>query len=238
MPVPFISSPKQEGFFTRFAGQVTQKGFSVIERLVPPGVPYPPFQPVYRFRKDPAAQKNYLYQVGAGIFSANALPPYKDWNAFRPIVREGLELLLQSRDPSEKNVEFILVSLRYLDLFTSEFTADVPPSNFISEILGFGIDLPQVITEQADRRQRIQERIQLTIPLKTGLRMALAVGEGNIAGASGVVMDTRVLTEKIVLADIDLVMGALDEAHSSIHKTFISLTEKIHAKMKPEGVVQ
>ena len=81
-----LASEHAEQTFTNFSNQVAAQGFGNSERLVPVGFPYLPFMVVYRFRKPPAQGENFLYQIGWGVFSANALPPYRDWDSFRPIV--------------------------------------------------------------------------------------------------------------------------------------------------------
>jgi uncharacterized protein (TIGR04255 family) len=96
-----------EQTFSNFSNQVAQRGFGMSERLVPVGFPYFPLSVVYRFRKAPSQQENFLYQIGPGVFSANAVPPYRDWESFRPIVQEGVQALLASRHDSE-NTDFTL----------------------------------------------------------------------------------------------------------------------------------
>lgn len=88
-PVMALNTNAFDEFFMRFGGEVYQKGFEQSERLVPSGFPMMLFQPVYRYRKSASADASVLYQVGPGLFSANAIPPYKSWDTFSPTVERG-----------------------------------------------------------------------------------------------------------------------------------------------------
>lgn len=226
-----LSAPSEESF-ARFSAAVGTKGFTMSERLVPVGFPSLPYNVVYRFRKPPREGENYLYQIGAGVFSANALPPYRDWDSFRPIVREGVEALLTSRPKSEDR-EFTHVILRYIDLFSPEFTEDKSSFQFLNEILGIRVQLPPALAEQAAHASRIQSGLQLSLPLKNELSMNLTLQEGTAAGKSGIVMTTEVLGLKPTSPQADRVMEMLERAHTSIRATFLGLTERLRDKMKP-----
>jgi uncharacterized protein (TIGR04255 family) len=227
-----IASPFLEESFSRFSNEAVEKGFSISERLIPPGFPLLPFIVVYRFRKPPASGGNYLYQIGPGIFSANALPPYRNWEAFRPIVREGVEALLASRHPSE-NIPFATVLLRYIDLFSEEFTGRQRSFRFLNDILGLKLALPAALSQQFSSVNDVQCGIHLSMRLANGLAMNLAVQDGTAAGKPGIVMSTEVLSMQPTMPDVSRIMETLENAHASIRTTFVGLTEKLHAKMQP-----
>jgi uncharacterized protein (TIGR04255 family) len=225
-----LASPYQEESFSRFSNQVAAKGFAISERLSPVGFPVLPFTVVYRFRKAPGG--NYLYQIGPGLFSANALPPYRDWDSFRPIVKEGVQALLESRSPAE-NVEFATVILRYIDLFSDEFTDGKQSFRFLNDILGLKIELPETLAEQVPDINSVHSGIQLSMPLRNGLAMNLNLQEGVAAGKAGILMSTEVLTMHPTPSDVDQIMQTLENAHTSIRTTFIGLTAKLNVKMRP-----
>ena len=233
VPTAIFLSAREEEFFARIAEKVSDWGFNASERVIPSGFFVPPFQVVYRFKKPQKKGEHYLYQVGPGVFTANALPPYKNWDAFRPIVQAGIELLIDLRDDSEKNAEFICVSLRYIDLFPPELTEGQPILSFLTDTLGIALDLPPVLSDQAAERQKIQPQVQFTIPLKTGLNMSLTIANGVAGGKSGILMDTTVQAAHPIASNIKTVMDTLESAHESIRRTFLGLTERLHAKMKP-----
>jgi uncharacterized protein (TIGR04255 family) len=233
VPTAVFLSAREEEFFARIADRVSEWGFSASERVVPSGFLVPPFQVVYRFRRPQKKGEHYLYQVGPGVFTANALPPYKNWNAFRPIVQDGINLLIDLRDDSEKNAEFINVSLRYIDLFPPDLTEGQPMLAFLTDTLGIGLDLPSVLSDQAALQKDIQPQVQLNIPLRTGLNMSLTIANGVAGGKPGVVMDTTVQAAHPTASNSAAVMETLESAHSSIRQTFLGLTKRLHAKMEP-----
>ena len=182
----------QEESFSRFSNQVAERGFGTSERLLPVGFPLLPFTVVYRFRKT-ASGGNFLYQIGPGLFSANALPPYRDWDSFRPIVREGIQALLESRHPTE-NVPFAAVILRYIDLFSEEFTEGKRSFRFLNEVLGVKLELPNILNGQVSDINLVQAGLQLSMPLRNGLAMNINLQDGAAAGKAGILMSTEVFT--------------------------------------------
>lgn len=223
-PIPFI-----EETFETFRRSIAEKGFVASERLVPAGFPTLPFTIAQRFRK-PSGQENYAYQIGLGVFSANALPPYRSWESFRPIVREGVSTLLSSRHASDR--ADISVLLRYLDMFTEEFTGERKSLDFLNDVLGITLRLPAALAEQTAGLHDVRAALQFLVPLRDGLTMNLAFQEATAAGKSGVLMTTEVSTVRPVAADLDSIMENFEKAHGYIRGTFLGLTTKIHDKMK------
>src|SRR5215471_16972408 len=129
-----------EEFFMRFGSRAGAVGYERVERLVPPGFPAPPFQAVYRFRKKAPETGTTLYQVGAGVFTANITPPYESWQEFRPVVEEGVDILLETRNPSEKDTPFTSASLRYIDAFGYQLTEGRSTAAFLRDVLGFAVE--------------------------------------------------------------------------------------------------
>jgi uncharacterized protein (TIGR04255 family) len=103
----------------------------------------------------------------------------------------------------------------------------------LTDTLGIALDLPPVLSDQAAERQEIQPQVQLSIPLKTGLNMSLTVANGVAGGKPGIVMDTTVQATHPIASNTKAVMDTLESAHGSIRRTFLGLTEPLHAKMKP-----
>jgi uncharacterized protein (TIGR04255 family) len=226
------TSPFQEEGFSRFSNKVAATGFVVSERLMPLGFPLIPFTVVYRFRQPPAAQENYLYQIGSGVFSTNALPPYRSWDSFRPVVQKGVTALLESRHETE-NIPFTTVLLRYIDLFSEEFTEGKRSFRFLNDVLGIRVELPSTLKEQASDMNGVQTGIQLSMRLKNGLAMNVNLQDGSAAGKPGIVMSTEVLTVEPTLAEIAAIMQTFENAHTSIRVTFLGLTERLSVKMQP-----
>jgi uncharacterized protein (TIGR04255 family) len=145
-----------EEFFMRFGSRAGALGYERVERLVPPGFPAVPFQAIYRFRKKEPEEGTTVYQVGAGVFSANITPPYHSWREFRPVVEEGVRILLETRNPSEKEMPFTSASLRYIDAFGNKFTEGRSTGAFIRDVLGFVVEPPAAVLR--NRREIIESK--------------------------------------------------------------------------------
>jgi uncharacterized protein (TIGR04255 family) len=238
MAVPLLgadTSPIEE-FFMRFGGGVQQLGFTGIERLTPADFPTLAFQPVFRFRKPAERGAKVLYQVGAGIFSANAVPPYKNWKEFRPVVEKGVEILLQSRADTERDASFIAGSLRYIDAFGATLTKGLATADFVDKVLGIGLSLPQALTKRILPGEQYKPFLQLQLPVLQGMVMIIGIGEGIANKEKSIIMDTTVTTASPIAATKEAVMGAMDRAHVAIHDIFIEMTKPIHDVMKPTKV--
>ncbi|RYH28896.1 MAG: TIGR04255 family protein, partial [Alcaligenaceae bacterium] len=147
-PLMGLSQPSNatDEFFMRFGGRAYGSGFQRAERLVPPGFPVPIGQVVYRYRPpedfhDEMA-RSALWQVGPGVFTANAVPPYRSWVEFSPLVRAGLEVLFETRPADVRNSPVSSVSLRYVDAFNHDLIGDSTFEKFLAEKLGFQVLLP------------------------------------------------------------------------------------------------
>jgi uncharacterized protein (TIGR04255 family) len=237
LPTLTVNSTRVEEFFMRFGGEIYQLGFNSAERIVPAGFPLIPFQPVYRYRKGGGSSSPELFQVGSGLFSANAIPPYKSWDSFVPILERGIDALLRARDEADRATPFAGVSLRYIDAFGSEFTEGRSVGAFLTEVLGISIGLPPAISKHIRPGDSVKPLIHLSVPLSNNMVMNLRVAEGLVNNVSAIILDTTVAATTEVSAERLLVMDALNSAHSVIHETFMALTEAIHPLMKPEKSV-
>jgi uncharacterized protein (TIGR04255 family) len=234
--VPSLATSSQEEFFSAFFNESARSGWAASERVIPINFPQVTFLPALRIRSTSRDQAPMLYQLGTGIFAANALPPYKNWDSFRPFAERGLEYLLKTRPPSERDRPFFSVIVRYLDLFTPELIGDVSPARFLTETLGFTLTLPPALGKQINVGSEPEPQIALTFPLAPDLTMRLAIGPGNLGDKKGIVMNTEVSSQGNVEPNRDAVIAVWERAHTSIRNTFMGLTEKLHLAMKPTRV--
>jgi uncharacterized protein (TIGR04255 family) len=232
-PQVVMTVTQHEDFFMKFGGAIYGHGFQDVERLVPPNFPYIVGQPARRFRKSSDAANPVLYQVGPGIFTANATAPYKNWDEFAPVVAEGVAALLKTRAPAEADSPFVAASVRYIDAFGVDFIGEDEIGQFIAEKFGIKIELPAALTSVIDAVKQPKPFLQLQIPISGGLVMSVGVGEGVVQGQRSVVLDTTVVTVNPTAADLESVMQQLHAARGAIHKMFISLTDKLREKMQP-----
>lgn len=225
----FVTAQPEE-FFMRFGGRVAGRGYTRVERIVPPGFPSAPFQATYRFRRDGQEQGTSLYQIGPGMFSANITPPYHSWTRFRPIVAEGISLFLEARGDAEFS-DIIQASLRYIDNFGDRFLQGLSPIEFIQNRLGLTIGLPEGILSEILNRQEIIPFLRLNMPLRAGQVMALNVGHGMVNSEPGIVMDTTVSAPGPIAANAEAIMAAFDASHDIIHRSFLEITRSLHQNM-------
>lgn len=220
-----------EGFFMRMGAAAQALSHSETERLVPGGFPIIMHQPIYRFRRSEAGQPQTLYQVGPGLFSANAVPPYESWNSFRPIVRAGVEALLKNRNADEATSPFNAMSLRYIDAFTSHHTQGMDVGRFITEILGIQVSVPSALSRHIRPDSTIKPMIQLHIPMNDGLVMSVGIGEGMVNSQPAIMMDTSVSTTLQVPATVEAAMAVFELAHEAIDASFTEMIKPINHLM-------
>lgn len=230
IPPPATS---QHEFFKRFAGEVRGAGYTESTRLVPEPFPLLAHQPAFRCNSVNVGETKSLYQVGPGLFSANAVPPYESWSSFGPIVRSGVEALLRARDPGEKDSPFIGATLRYIDAFGPYLTRGLDTAEFARDVLGIKIDLPEGLTQHLQRGEAWKPFVQFHVPVRPGVLLALALGDGVANDAPAILMDMSVSFDLALAPTCDDVMGAMDEAHDLIASAYKKLIAPI-APLMPE----
>jgi uncharacterized protein (TIGR04255 family) len=227
----FLSTPQVENLIHRFGGEVYRRSFQRAERLVPSGLPVLPGQAISRFKK--ADADNVLYQIGIGMFSANAVPPpYRSWNEFAPEVANGVTALLAAREESERERPFSPVSLRYIDVFGSELTDGRDANDFLRDVLKIKLGLPKVVMDLAPGTSP-KPFIMVSLPAPVGT-LQMSTGEAKIRGATGIVLDMNLVTGEAVEPRVEAIMKVLNDAHMVIRRLFLEMTEPIRGLMEPE----
>lgn len=232
-PALVTNAKALEEFYTRFGSHPNVMEFSQHERLVPVEAPAFMHQSVYRFKK--LNDEACMYHVGPGVFSTNAIPPYQSWDKFAPVIKRGIEALLAARLEAESDQPFMAVSLRYIDLFGHELIDGKSSAEFIRDILGLRVAIPEALTEHCSNERDIKPFLQLQIPLKDAVIMSLSVGEGVAVNRPGVIMDTSITTTVETSASIEAVMQALNNAHVILDSSFRKLIEPIKHLMPAKG---
>ncbi|AVQ83836.1 hypothetical protein C4F17_24380 [Variovorax sp. PMC12] len=224
-------------FYMRFGGAAYSNGFRQTERLVPPGFPVMPGQAIYRYR--PASDfpdelaRSALWQIGSGVFTANATPPYKSWLEFSPWVAKGIQAVLDTRNEAEKNSDFASISLRYIDAFTSDFIGGLSYEEFLQERLGFKVQLPPAIEKMAADGATAEHIIQFRLLLQNGMSLTVLAAKGTSNGVDALILNTTVSTTEKTAANVETVMAKLSDARNMIHNSFVEMTSDIHGIMKP-----
>ena len=230
------TSGQYETLYMQFGAIVATRGFNRFERVVPPGFPAIGYSPVYRYRKGTSEAGGALYQLGVGIFTANITPPYNSWEAFRPIVQEGVESLLDAleRTPG-MNKDFHGLSLRYIDAFKENLTGGRTANSFLPDVLQVRLSLPGALTRACTDMAGVKPTLQLQIPIQLGT-MHLNLGDGKVAGEDAIIMDTIARsTRQLSSSNVKTIMAEFDAAHDVVHQVFFDLTAGLHKMMGPQN---
>lgn len=226
------SSIKNEELYMHFAAIAAAKGFGRLERVLPSGFPDIAHQVVCRYRPTDASKASPLYQVGIGVFSANALPPYKSWADFQPAVRDGLEMLKEAHERTGKPMPFFNAAIvKYIDAFKSDLLGELTQLEFINKVLGLKIGLAPSIETACTDISKAAAHVQWSLPVGPG-QMTMIVGHGISDGQPSVLMDTTIVIARKIGTDIDAALGALIEARGVIHQLFKEMTAPIHDLMQ------
>lgn len=223
-----------EELFNRFAVTVAGGGFTRVERLLPPGVVANPAQAVYRYKSLDEEAKSVVFQLGSGVLTVNASPPYKSWQTFEPRVVQAIGMLEQAFQEGGNSLPtFDAVVVRYIDAFGEEMTEGRTALDFISNVLGFTIELPSSVQAVCSDGAAILPKLQFQCPIEGGI-LSLSLAHGLINKASAVVLDMAVVLPGPHGADADSAIGALRKARQVLHNIFVGMTEKLAPIMQPE----
>lgn len=223
---------KDEEVFMNFGMLLAQKGYGRLERLAPAGMPLPPQFIACRFRPTDPNQQSPLFQIGKGIFSANAVPPnYQSWEAFSPVVRQGIETLIEAHQrAAEAPPDITQALVRYIDVFSDELTGGRTVSAFMREVLGVDVAFPKAISCIA--KAEVEPVIQFSVPVELGI-LSMTIGGGTQGADTLPMLDTSLLIQRSIGADADQAVKALTDGRGVIHDLFRELTAPIHEAMRP-----
>jgi uncharacterized protein (TIGR04255 family) len=228
-----IPKTKDEELYMHLGALMSVAGYGRFERLIPPGFPSLPGQPACRFRPTDAVQPAPLYQVGNGVFTANALPPYRSWVEFHPVVAAGIDSLLEAHKRAAITPpDFNAVIVRYINAFRDNLTGGRTLQAFLREVLGIELTIPQAISSKATDPQAIKPVIQLAIPTAIG-QLETTFAEGMHGNDRAIMADMAVQIPRQMGSDVHAVMQALSEGRQIIHDVFRGLTVPIHFAMEP-----
>jgi uncharacterized protein (TIGR04255 family) len=228
----FAVGGEVETYFMHFGGAVAKFGYTQAERIVPAGVPSLLHHVVWRFRKP--GDGSTLLQVGPGIFSANALQPYRRWSEFRPVVEQGLDALLETRIQNERALPFSGVSLRYMNAFQGDLLAGQSPVEFIRQTLGLKVEPPPIIAKLIDPKLPVAINTNMLIPIaNTSKVMSVTLADGQANNEPAAIFDVTVSEKEPVPGTAQDVLGTLNKSRDIIHDCFLEMTKPINKLMQP-----
>ncbi|MFV9651957.1 TIGR04255 family protein [Pseudomonas citrulli] len=226
-------SGDSEAFYSRVSEEVAVRGITRAERLMPPGFPVFPGQVVYRYKSASKLSAN-LMQVGPGVFTVNALPPYKSWDDFSHFISEGLDALLASRPASERDSDFASVNLRFINGFGKEYYAKQSRIEFLRG-MGFEVGLPGAMDQITKDTTDAKFNLNYTSKLPDGAVVQVNLGEGVKDGAPIQVVELG-CTHSYIGPDREKLLAVLHDSHSLIESIFLDMTKNIRDQMIPQEV--
>ncbi|MEE4698586.1 hypothetical protein V2K91_25415 [Pseudomonas alliivorans] len=228
-----VEGGDSEAFYSRVSEEVAARGITRAERLMPPGFPVFPGQVVYRYRSAIKQSPNIM-QVGPGVFTVNALPPYKSWGAFEHFLGEGLDALLASRPGGERDSEFASVNLRFINGFGKEFYPEQTRVEFL-RAMGFEVSLPEAMDQVTKDANDSKFNLNYTSTLPDGAVVQINLGEGAKDGVAIQVVELG-CTHSAIAPDRTKLLSVLNDSHSLIESIFLDMTKNIRDLMIPQEV--
>jgi uncharacterized protein (TIGR04255 family) len=235
--VPFFhdsGSHLYEEFFSRLLAELDGQGYGTSERMVPIGFPLMNQHPVIRYQKSGKhtsgqdSSASTLFQAGVGIFTVNAVQPYKSWEQFRPVVEIGLQALMSSAPNCKSG---FTVSLRYVDAFKEELTEGRTHRQFLEEILGIQVIVPESLRKISVDGSTVIPMLHMVTPLSFGT-LQIQFAEGELSGEKVFLMENVVTVSEEYDGDVAKMMHGLDQARAIVHESFVGMTRPLHTKMK------
>lgn len=213
-----------------FTDKAAEIDFCQSERLIPPQVPVMPFKPIFKYNK--IKEKTYFYQLGDGIFSAHAIPPYESWEEFKPIIKNGIELLIGLMPEKTKGrpVTFESAFLRYIDIFKKEIFGDIKFNEFTSRILK--IEPPKYLKDKSLINPPSIQDIMISTLLENNMKLLTIAKEFMDINSKEqvIILDNTITASNKIDTSADII-NAMDEAHKIISDIFIEITKPIHKNM-------
>jgi uncharacterized protein (TIGR04255 family) len=225
-----LEASQGEEFFMSFGAECGARGLERAERIVPQGFPVIPGQVVYRFRSKDRANQNLL-QVGPGVFTVNALPPYKGWESFEKLVGQGIDALLAARPDADATAGFTSVNVRFINGFGPEYFEGTSRISFLRS-LGFVLQVPKELENVSKQDETTFFNLNYITGLEGGAKLQINLGEGAKDGLPIQVVELGATYENVD-ATPEALLSVINTSHDMIEKIFMDMTTPIHALMKP-----
>lgn len=225
--------PHFPDFLDRFRRAAKSKGFSHEELVVPAEAPLEFFggQVTRRFR--PKGGGWPLYQIGPGVMSINIVPPYRGWEEFRPIIRQGFELLLKAHIGLKSSANFNRIQLRYINAFDEEFGMQ-HPGDFVRDELKLGVEVPTKLKaslRKGDANIQHEGRLMTLLGDPDGAAGVLSWNKGKKEDREAVIVQIDIRAgDKSVPKTVRNMMTWLDKAHAAVHTWFHAIVSPNIAK--------
>lgn len=240
-PLAALPGGAVDPFFTEalpvFQESLRKLGYGHAERLVPNDFPLEmmPGQPIWRIRREPNLWP--LYQLGPGLLTMNAAPPYRGWVHFRDMVGQGIAVAQGAYETVGGRLNVERLALRYLNSFTEKLGYG-NHAEFLSEHLGLSVGVREGV-EKGVGSKWLERAVmaELTAPLDepAGATITIKAGNAHVEGAPACLFELAVATGASGASDHS---GWFDAARTSIHTVFNTmLSAELRERIGPKDPV-
>ena len=215
--------PFYQAVLQKFTTAIAKSGFGVVESRVPDDAPIELFahQPTRIFRMKPNMWP--IFQIGPGIFTANAIPPYGGWSSFIPHVKKGLDQFLKIYP--EEFLSPDRIRLRYINGFVASHGM-TSQAAFIRDALKLVCPLPETIVSSAeDGLDSITQtgRARIGLATQAGAQGEIVWNTGRVKSEEAVILELRISTPASTMKSSADLCSSLNKSHELISKWFEAL---------------
>jgi len=145
--------------------------------------------------------------------------------------------MLGARAEAHRNSPITAISIRYVDAFVEHHTGGRSVDSFVRDVLGFGLALPEGISECLAVGASPTPVVQFQIPMSDARTMSIGLGEGSVNGKTAIMMDQSISKVAEIEPTVDEIMAFMDPAQGAIHKSFVKITTPIHHTLPEAATV-
>jgi uncharacterized protein (TIGR04255 family) len=200
------------------------------EDVVPAGTSIPldvlARSPIVRFRRGPKSWP--LVQIGQGLLSVNATPPYDGWDAVRGWLKRALDVALRVY-PEFANFTLERTQLQYRDAFTGKHGVQSPIAFFqeIGLVPSVAGRVGKRLTGSASTNLASGE-FSFDLGIGRGVRGAVKYGTGAVRQEEGKQVDAAIFEFLVIdretqSMDADVLMKWFESAHAACWEMFVEV---------------
>jgi uncharacterized protein (TIGR04255 family) len=239
--IPNLSFDPHYGLFSEdFSREIAAVGYSRIEHLEPIDLPieFRSGSAVLRFRKRDNTWP--LFQIGPGVMTINAVPPYEGWNDFRQVVQLGIKALSASYPVPERYLKIASLHLRYINAFDAEI-GYMPHKKFLAEDLKIQAEISdEIVSRYVHRPDDIQATCHFSFDVKehraTTGTIKVSPGQKNDNPAAILELGLQKQFDLPEAPEGESIARWFDESHGTIRDWFnITLSSRVKELMGPKN---
>ncbi len=216
-----LLQPGDEVLCVQFGAQISQLGFTQVQRLIPPGVPFiSTQQPLYRYTSPSAP--HLVYQMGVDQLSVHLVKPFKAWRELVEEVQQGINMLQSALALGGNTITFESLTLRYIHGFGDANSATL---EWLTRTLGIAVSFPPTLSSamSTDTSTDFSFNLKTTLTANDATALTLAIRKGDLEGAPRIIMDSALILSHSIAGDA--VSDSLNTLHGQWYNVFQGMTK-------------